>query len=592
MDEASPLDWFPKRFAEGDIDGAGARRLLGVPNISTTEVLVRETAQNSWDARRPGAVVDFNVTLRRLGEAAVGTLRDVVFAEGSDSTDIDKLLTGHSIRVLEISDRGTVGLDGPVRADLAFGEGESRNFANLILNLGAPRDVHLGGGTYGFGKTIAYVVSKVSTVIFWTRCHTAHGVEDRLIASAIGDAFDLDGYRYTGRHWWGILVDDRVEPIRGQRAAALAERLFANKFATGATGTSMLIVDPQLDSENDVEIVADLKAAMTMNLWPKMVPESGRDTMNISLIHEGTEVPLQEVTNAEIRPLVDCLVAVRAAQAGGPVPQAFFPTRVFEIASQRPPKVLGHLALSRWPRGDKDAPSHHVALMRTDTELVVKYEEHRALPDEDFGWVGVFKPTAQTDDSFASAEPPAHDDWVVSGIQDARMKRDVNIALREIRNRVNEFVAPLDQADRAVGDAPSAASLGNKLASLLVGLPGNAPERTPGPRRGSSGVRRPSARVDLIDAGPSSEPGWTSMRFGIRLERGSPLGEWVAVVPSVGYDGGSGTKDIDQWIRPVGWMPSHSLEPMLVKSGRAVEYLVECRDDVALDIDVKIVNPE
>ena len=29
---------------------------------------------------------------------------------------------------------------------------------------------YLGGGTYGFGKTISYVASSVGTILIWSRC--------------------------------------------------------------------------------------------------------------------------------------------------------------------------------------------------------------------------------------------------------------------------------------------------------------------------------------------------------------------------------------------------------------------------------------
>jgi hypothetical protein len=74
-----PLDWYPKKYSPGDIDGDGAKKLLGTPSIPLASVLVRETAQNSWDARTGDSPVDFVMNMRRLTQAETDVLRDVCF---------------------------------------------------------------------------------------------------------------------------------------------------------------------------------------------------------------------------------------------------------------------------------------------------------------------------------------------------------------------------------------------------------------------------------------------------------------------------------------------------------------------------------
>jgi hypothetical protein len=593
MGPLEPLEWFPKRFSEGDMDSAGAKRLLGVPHVSSTDVLVRETAQNSWDARGNSMQIDFSVDLRDLGDEAMTTLRTVVFAEGAGAAGLDGLLAADSIRVIEISDRGTVGLDGATRNDKPFAPGHSMNFANFVFNLGAPRDVALGGGTYGFGKTISYVVSSVSTIVLWTRCRTEAGFEDRLIVSTMGDAFDHAGFRYTGRHWWGERVAGRVLPVVGYRARSLGQLLFGSSFADHETGTSILILDPVLDASGDSEILAGLRDAIRWNLWPKMVPEPGRNRMRITLKHHGEELPLVPPdVDPELAPFADCLDAVRSAQRGEPARSTNWPVTVLEIRAQRPAKLLGHLAVTRRPSHgvSPSCPTHHVALMRTGAELVVKYDEHRALPDEDFRWAAVFKPTVETDDAFSDAEPPAHDDWVVAGVADKSRRRLVNISLREIKQHLNEFVAPGTGSSSGSSTAVSAASLANRLAGLLAGVPGTAASPAPGTSR-STGSRNSRPRVRAVPGVPeaASRPGWRQVEITVDVENARPEGELVTMTIGVGYDGGSGTSNIGEWVRPVGWAGSDSTDPVLVPPGTAASYVVEFREDVALDFDAKVV---
>ena len=59
-----------------------------------------------------------------------------------------------------------------------------------------------GGGTYGFGKSSLFKISRCKAIIVHSAIAAEHGLEHRLIGNALGAAFDHAGLRYTGRHWW------------------------------------------------------------------------------------------------------------------------------------------------------------------------------------------------------------------------------------------------------------------------------------------------------------------------------------------------------------------------------------------------------
>ena len=249
--------------------------------------------------------------------------------------------------------------------------GVDTDFIDLVFNIGAPRDAYLGGGTYGFGKTISYVASSVGTILIWSRCEGSSGLEHRLIGSAIGDGFNMDGLRFTGRHWWGnaIASEGRVEPAVGDLAEELGEAVFATRFDRDVTGTSILILDPQLGGDSPEKSVELLAEAVVWNLWPKLLAEqSGRSRMNITVQLNGTPIALPSI---EQHPVLSghaqCLLAVRAAQAGSD-PAALplrYPVNVEEIWLRRPLKLLGHLALTRYPVPSRTgSPSHAITFMR------------------------------------------------------------------------------------------------------------------------------------------------------------------------------------------------------------------------------------
>ena len=478
------LSWFPKQFGPGDIDGVGARRLLGTPNIDPAWVLVRETAQNSWDARGVSPRIDFTLNLRLLERPLVEILRSRVFTADPPRTGLTELLQHDEIWALEVSDRGTVGLGGPIRNDLAVEAGIDRNFIDLVFNIGAPRDVHLGGGTYGFGKTITYLLSSVGTVLIWSRCEGGSGQEDRLIGSAIGEAFNMDGSRYTGRHWWGnvITTENRVEPVVGSLARELGDAIFAEHFAPDVTGTSILILDPQLGGATPDGNVQLLTEAVTWNLWPKLIADqSGRSQMNISIQLNGQPTALPDIQQHPVLSgYAQCLLTVRAAESNaGPERRAQLPSvKCQEVWCMQPRTLLGHLALTRYPASPRvKNPAHSVALMR-QAELIVKYLDRRELDVEGFQWAGVFKPATEVDDSFALAEPPAHDDWVPQAIDDRKRRREVNVALRRVKEAADEYLVPRDAGSVPTHElAPSAVNVADLLADLLTGQEGSAPTR-------------------------------------------------------------------------------------------------------------------
>ena len=138
------LDWFPKEFRAGDADGKINESLMGKPELSPLEILIRETAQNSWDARLNEVTPEFRVSLRSL-DARQLNLSNLLPINEDDQLFLQTLDTD-SLEVIEISDRRTTGLDGPVDMSPTSDESVSKNFEDLIYKVGVPRHDGKGGG--------------------------------------------------------------------------------------------------------------------------------------------------------------------------------------------------------------------------------------------------------------------------------------------------------------------------------------------------------------------------------------------------------------------------------------------------------------
>lgn len=602
--DGGALEWFPKAFSPGDIDGVGSRRLLGQPDLDPTDLLVREMAQNAWDARDTSGSLEFTLNLRRLTADEVSALRSRVFTGKGDGLGLQEFFNLEEPWCLEVSDRGTVGLDGPTRNDFTVPRGEPRNFIDLVFNIGAPRDVHLGGGTYGYGKTITYVISGVSTVLIWSRCRTPDGLEHRLIGSAMGDAFDHDGLSYTGRSWWGNVVEGdagasaatRIEPAVGDGARELAEELFRSRFTGTQTGTSFLIPAPRLSGSTREEQAQRLADSVLRNLWPKLLTEQkGRPRMDIKVLLDGEPVTMVPPEgHPSISGYARCLQAVRDVQSEGVDPASFEPfVKVQEIRSMRPKALLGHLALTRAQVEVGEEPQHSVALMRHGAELIVKYMELGKLETPGFQWMGVFKPSDQVDDSFAAAEPPAHDDWVPAAMQDPTQKRHVNIGLRNIKETVTQYLAPRGAEAGAPGPISSVAHIGDMLSGLVAGALGPAPSRrrSSGSRGGSGGSKYPT--VEIRESGYWAEvrPGWSTTVLEVEVSGTFESSYAVDLALRVGVDGGSLPPDdsvvIHGWgERPEGGPWSHGAMEL---TGPATAYFCyEHGSDLSIDIHTRV----
>lgn len=607
LHDSSRLTWFPKQFSVGDIDGDGASRLLGTPDLAPVSVLVRETAQNSWDARERGARLEFTMNLRELLPAEVEVLRDRVFLEDAGPIRVAAALERSPVWALEISDRGAKGLGGPIRNDLAVPEGENTNFIDLILNIGTPRDVHLGGGTYGFGKTISYTTSALGTVLFWSRTKHQSHMQHRIIGSAFGPSYDDDGRRFTGRHWWGVVPDGsaRVEPLVGEPAKLLGENLFERHFEADETGTSLLILNPVLGGDDRAEDARALVESCLWHLWPKLVtPSSDREHMHISVQLNGVPIPLPDIEKHPIlSAFADALSAVRRAQ-GEAAPDPLMHTEVFPVEMKRPRKTLGHLAITRFPKIEWDAgarevvplnePVSNVALMRHDAELLVKFLGLPSLDSPSLQWCGVFKPLAETDDPFALSEPPSHDDWVAEAVKDKAQRQVVNVAMRRIRELVDRALAPPASEVVQAGPSSSVVALADSLGPLMGPVSGSAPRRRAAPPRGPSRPRQAQVRLSEHDLGPLREG---RRRVAVRCVLESQSGSQLEGGVRVGVEGGGAEVD-DDAATALGWsrkrpsldgevidvtMDAPHLEP-----GEEVWFVAEVEGDLVAELDVRV----
>ncbi|MGO2812967.1 MAG: hypothetical protein ACTIBG_16000 [Brevibacterium aurantiacum] len=421
----------------------------------------------------------------RLTDLRRRLLLDRIFTDLPASlSQIHESLKSPQVHAIEIYDRGTSGLEGPFRAFEEAPRGKPNNFNSFVFDIGSTSDSQVSGGTYGFGKTATFQVSKSHCVVYWSRCLNQSGEpEHRLIASALHDPYAEQGVRFTGAHWWGTIVGGDVEPLRGDEAEAIGRAIFQSDFGVDETGTSILILDPEISLEQQrgsgleervpvrtvahaEELVRQIADAMAFSAWPKTTSTDGVSTpMNIEL-HHGTKT--HEVATA-IRSgysrWASALARVRAAQGQqssesiestppGVIREKIETIRLRPNASLRgsgdpifggrTDNVVGHLYLVASVRSAEtsvfEVPRNRLCLMRSLAELVVRYDEVGSFDDDAVQWHAVFKPTPECDRHFSASEPSTHDSWTPRAAEEEVSTYVVSRALHQVRSKTRAFL--------------------------------------------------------------------------------------------------------------------------------------------------------
>lgn len=490
--------WWPQPFApEGSAAAEGIVRQLGQPTLDPLAVLVREAAQNSWDARLPDEKVEFRVDIRTLGEDADAWRNLLLPGPPADAgIDIEKALRPEAV-ALTISDRNTRGLGGPLRADQQAGTNELPDFVKFLRNVGEPNEHQFGGGTYGFGKGIFYRISRIGTILVETHTSSGGPHSHRLMGAALGRSWHSGGRRFTGRHWWGLPGGDGIpDPVVDSQAEAVSEALRLPGFSDARSGTDIVILDANLgyiESDSNAHVRSPEEAAsfiassILWHLWPKMILDERGRGMTFSVCIDGSPIalPSPEAVD-ELAPFVTALRAVRRGEG-----------TVFTRTVR--PKVAGFFAMTLSAAREEgtrpsikaakpfEGPPHHVARMRV-AELVVDYLPGPVHPDPLLAYGGVFKASEEADPMFASAEPPTHDDWVTKGLT-GTARGVVTGARRFIQKQLDEHLNLDSQAG-----GPGGQGLGQLAALLADVIPARVGDMQP-PEAG--------------DAGDISHGGWT-----------------------------------------------------------------------------------
>lgn len=411
------MNWtFERLGLMGGASGEAYSKTLTATGLAQADILVREAIQNSVDAklkienkqktavRKPKVGVVF-----RLSELTsiqknqfVEAMRLRTLAQHRDLRDekITSSIAGAidptvPLRLLYVSDHDCVGLSGDPQ------DSES-NFFRLLLTLGnSGKDGGDGpkGGSYGYGKAVYSMSSRIRTIVAYTRFVCNIGEKSRLFGCSYFNTHEHETVRYTGRAWYGLAGTQGgqtiVNPIEGDAADAIAEELGFVRRGVGDTGTSILIVDvdPMITG-------CAIKDSVEKWWWPRLIDQE----LDVKIHENGSGVMYPKPkSSAKLRPFIDAYSVL----SGNALPSADKKKTEYNKLQGKNIGSLVTCSLSDDPPAVEEDMQNSVAFLR-GTSMVVQYNRmSEMLPV----CIGVFRAGGDIDEILRKSEPPAHDKW-------------------------------------------------------------------------------------------------------------------------------------------------------------------------------------
>lgn len=245
----------------------GSSVLRAIQNNSDPlmDLFVRESIQNSLDAgdkeiTTPYVNVEFLIQEFKASELNA-SLNDI-------SDQLNKRFTNECYKFIAVKDTNTTGLTGPLKRsevrDNIYG-----NLQKLVYHVGKPQENLGAGGSWGYGKTLYYRISKIGLVVYYSRIKKENGeFEARLCAviceneksrDAILPQYDKNNNK-SGIAWWGEVEGNDTFPVTDEDRIFEFLKIFNIKpYTQSEVGTIVIIpyIDEQALQKDIIEPVFD-----------------------------------------------------------------------------------------------------------------------------------------------------------------------------------------------------------------------------------------------------------------------------------------------------------------------------------------------
>lgn len=384
------------------ISGSSTTQLLSGSQMDDMTVMLRETVQNSWDARGKSEEIEYEYKGILLSDEEIANLSECIGHEKYGSRVVNYIQENNRSGI-QISDINTLGLIGDITYD--NNHKEISRFLKFVFEVGNSEQGIGAGGSFGYGKASIYKASSIGTVAIYSRIKLGLFYEERFIIKSI-DRFESKKNNASDVYWWGEEIyypgnshSASMLPLTGEMAADVAESLGMNVLRDDQTGTVILIYEPFIDldedqnemeshgfptAERDVfdklkDVVTEMQRTSIHHFWAKYSNHSKGIIFKFSIRDlNGYTKTLDMADPYRISPynrLLECLNTSRVAK------DEFIETETKKmISTSRPSEQLGILSWFELTDTDINPTYLHffnsgkscVALMR-NVEFVVKY---------------------------------------------------------------------------------------------------------------------------------------------------------------------------------------------------------------------------
>lgn len=234
--------------------GSSLLKLIQNNNMPLLDLLVRESVQNSLDAKNEK---DKYVTVNFItGKFEKRKLNNEL--EGITDA-LNKEFKEEQCEYIAIRDSNTVGLTGK----LHFSEVQDNNYGNLlklIYEISKPQTAEGAGGSWGLGKTVYFRIG-IGLVLYYSRIKNEKGqYESRLAASFVEDELSskakIPVYKNKSKRgiaWWGECIgENETRPITDDVYIDKILKIFnISSYRDEETGTTIII--PYIDRKKLLE---------------------------------------------------------------------------------------------------------------------------------------------------------------------------------------------------------------------------------------------------------------------------------------------------------------------------------------------------
>ena len=251
--------------------GSSLLKLIQNNNMPVLDLLVRESIQNSLDARiQNSKYVEMNYL--------TGTFDNTKLSQELEgiTQPLRSRFPNERYDYIAARDSHTVGLTG----ELDYKKVKNNNYGNLlklIYEICKPQEAEGAGGSWGLGKTVYFRIG-IGLVIYYSRIRTNYGFASRLAASLVENESAQNAMIPTykdeakrGIAWWGEAVGENItQPITDEKYINEFLDIFNVKPYMGEeTGTTIIIpyINKSLLLTNNQIEYSDSKGDLIIPYW-------------------------------------------------------------------------------------------------------------------------------------------------------------------------------------------------------------------------------------------------------------------------------------------------------------------------------------